>query len=49
MPYALTGYFPEKYVTNRLKCDSLNLTDDVLSEVEGTVEGLTHLFEEPYA
>jgi len=48
---------PETLVTNRLKCDSLKLTDAVpsassgqaLSRVEGAVEGLTHPFGDPYA
>jgi len=34
-----------KYMTIRLKCDTLKLTDAVLSGIEG----LTHLFGKPYA
>jgi hypothetical protein len=39
------GTGKEKYMTNRLESDNIKLVDAVLS----AVEGLTHLFGDPYA
>lgn len=45
-------HFHKKYVTNRLECDSLKLVNTILStsseQALSGVEGLTHLFKEPY-